>query len=111
MKKPTITVFAFTIFLGSQIVAQEPIQQKERDPEKLFARMDTNGDGSIDKLEFEAIKEKREEKTGKEIDGSKLFSKIDANNDGSISKEEFNTHQNQMQERRLNKPNVKGKSK
>ena len=51
-----------------------------------FAKLDTNGDGSITKAEFEA---KAPLPTIKEPNAQPFLDRFDANKDGSISQEEF----------------------
>ena len=51
-----------------------------------FARLDTNGDGSISKAEFEA---KAPLPTIKEPNAKPFLDRFDSNKDGSISQEEF----------------------
>ena len=99
-----ITVLSLGLVLSGQVIAQTqtttpapaPAPEKQHDPAKLFAKLDTNGDGSIDKTEFTAAAEKREEKKDKDIDIDKQFSKTDTNGDGLISKEEFIARKDEM---------------
>ncbi|MBI3506596.1 MAG: EF-hand domain-containing protein [Proteobacteria bacterium] len=54
--------------------------------EKLFQKLDSNGDGSVDKSEFEAGMQ------AKGMDATKadsIFAKLDTDTDGSVSKTEF----------------------
>lgn len=73
-----LTVVAFAgITLDAS--AQE---KKKQDPEKVFARKDTNGDGKLSKEEFT--------KGAKDAaQAEKAFGAKDKNGDGSLSKEEF----------------------
>jgi len=110
MNTVKIGIIAAGLFLGNQVIAQNANAHKNNgqgksDPAKMFARIDKNGDGSIDKVEFAAAKEKREEKTGKEINEEKQFSKIDTDKNGLISKQEFIIRKEKMSE------NGKGKEK
>jgi len=67
------------------------------DPEAMFKRLDSNGDGKISKEEFakfaEIMREKVKEKgkgknaNGKGVDA--IFSRLDTNGDGYLSLEEF----------------------
>ena len=76
------------------------------DKGKMFAAMDTDGDGKVTKEEFtkgmekvfDKVKEKAADKGGKAAGaleklggqiGGKLFDKLDADGDGKLTKEEF----------------------
>lgn len=97
-----IAVLALGVTLSGQAVAQTqtttpaPAPEKQHDPEKLFTKLDTNGDGSIDKTEFTTAAQKREEKKDKDIDIDKQFAKTDTNSDGLISKDEFLARKDEM---------------
>jgi len=81
--------------LGTAGAADEAAGKKKGgDPEALFKKMDTNGDGKISKDEFSAFVDKLKAKLGdkgdkaaKAFDG--LFEKLDTNKDGFLSLEEF----------------------
>jgi Ca2+-binding EF-hand superfamily protein len=60
------------------------VLKKARDD--AFAKLDTDGDGSISKAEFEA---KAALPTIKEPNAQPFLNRFDANKDGSISKDEF----------------------
>jgi hypothetical protein len=75
---------------------------RQHDPEAVFKRIDTNGDGKITKDEFEKAGERlrerrREHGTGPKAGasagngkiGSRLFERLDTNKDGTLSLEEF----------------------
>lgn len=100
MNTVKIGILTLGFFLGNQVIAQETKEPTPPNSDKLFARMDKNADGSIDKAEFAAAKEKREEKTGKEINEEKQFAKFDTNGDGLISKEEFNARKEELKEKK-----------
>jgi len=65
----------------TSLLAQQRSQNK-------FASVDKDGNGSVDKSEFQAFSDKLEKKTGKKFDAEKVFSLIDSNGDGSITKDE-----------------------
>ena len=54
-----------------------------------FQKIDSNGDGSLDKTEISSFADKISEKTGQSLDADQLFSKLDTNGDDLISQEEF----------------------
>jgi Ca2+-binding EF-hand superfamily protein len=58
-------------------------------PEEMFAKIDSNGDGSIDKTEMQSFSEQISNQDGDTIDISKMFTDMDTDGDGSISKDEF----------------------
>jgi len=100
MNSLKIGLVALGFITMNQSIAQESKDQTAQNSDKMFLRMDANGDGVIDKAEFTAAKEKREEKTGKEIDSEKQFAKFDTNSDGHISKSEYDTRKAEMKARR-----------
>ncbi len=53
----------------------------------LFAKIDTNADGSIDKTELQALTDKIKADTGK--DASDLFAKLDTDGDSQLTQAEF----------------------
>lgn len=57
--------------------------------ERMFAKVDQNGDGSVDLEEMQATADKMSEKSGMSIDVSADFTKADLDGDGKVSKEEF----------------------
>lgn len=58
-------------------------------PEEMFAKIDSNGDGSIDKTEMQSFSERISNQDGDTIDISKMFAEIDTDSDGLISQDEF----------------------
>ena len=76
-------LFSFALLAFSQVNAHE---KKKPDPEKMFAALDTNKDGSV------TLEEMKARKTKKELSAEaqeKRFAKMDADGNGSISLEEF----------------------
>jgi Ca2+-binding EF-hand superfamily protein len=59
--------------------------------EEMFAKMDTDGDGTISKAEFTAFaqQQKQAESTDGKPSADEIFSQMDADSDGSVSKAEF----------------------
>jgi Ca2+-binding EF-hand superfamily protein len=60
--------------------------------EEMFAKMDSNGDGNIDKAEFAAFAPPQGDKSGgpkPSVDD--MFAKMDSDGDGSITKAEMET--------------------
>ena len=80
IKKSIITCMLVSSFATVSLYAQEKKDHPKRDPEALFKKLDTDGDGKISKDEAD----KSQHKMIKEH-----FSEIDTNSDGFISKEEF----------------------
>ena len=71
---------------GSPDLATYLQSQKQSPADKLFARMDSNGDGKIDKSELEAAF-KAAGATPQQADA--VFAKLDTDGDGSVTKSEF----------------------
>ena len=97
----SVLTVALAAFLGAQAaLAAEGKQGKEgkrppMDPEKIFAKLDANSDGSITKDEFnKGPFEKMDEERRKTV-----FGRMDANGDGKVSLDEFKTAHEKMKER------------
>jgi Ca2+-binding EF-hand superfamily protein len=58
-------------------------------PEEMFAKMDSNSDGSIDKAEMQSFSEEIANQDGDTIDISEMFANIDTDSDGKINQDEF----------------------
>lgn len=73
---------------------------KPPEPEKIFAKLDSNSDGSVSLDEFKASPrgQKNPDKAGD------VFNKIDADSSGGISLEEFKTHRPAHPPRKHKKP-------
>jgi Ca2+-binding EF-hand superfamily protein len=56
---------------------------------KLFAKVDSNGSGGVDKTELQSLLDDINQKTGKTLDADKLFAAMDGNSDGSLSSAEL----------------------
>jgi Ca2+-binding EF-hand superfamily protein len=66
-------------------------------PAEMFAKMDTNGDGSVDKAEFTAFGKQMAAKMGKADKSEEIFAKIDTDADGKISQAENDAFISKMQ--------------
>ena len=78
-----VAAVACAVLAPAASMAQET--KPKMDPEKVFKRRDTNGDGSISEDEFlAAAKEDKQKEQMK-----KRFGKIDTNSDGKLSLDEF----------------------
>ncbi len=78
--------FAACLVLGGSFAVAAPGEGKKNppDPAKVFARKDTNKDGSLTLDEFQAgMKDKQLERA------PQRFKTIDANGDGKVSMDEF----------------------
>src|SRR6185295_9911735 len=80
-----------------------------RHVQTMFAKLDTNRDGSITKAEVEAARAKggkwAERRMhggafgGRAAEGGAMFDRLDANHDGSVSRAEFDAAHAQRQQR------------
>lgn len=92
--KALITSIAAVMLLTAVSPAEDkppgppPGGQGKPNPEDVFKKLDTNGDGSISLDEFKAgPRAPKDEAKAKEI-----YGKIDADGSGGISQEEFKAH-------------------
>lgn len=58
---------------------------------QMFARVDQNGDGGVDKSEMQAFADHTAEKTGEEINVEDLIAQFDEDGDGVLSQDEMDT--------------------
>lgn len=76
----------------SSIAGSSSARRPERpDPDKMFAKIDSDGSGAVDKTELQAMLDDmatRSGKTGK-LSADELLAKADANGDGSLDKTEL----------------------
>ena len=79
-------------------------------PAEMFAKMDTNGDGSVDKAEFTAFGKQMAAKMGKADKSEEIFAKIDTDGDGKISQSENDAFVSQMQSAMPPSPNGAGEN-
>ncbi len=81
-------VLAIGLIVFSQVNAQEQ-KPKKKD---IFAKIDANSDGFLDKAEFVAGMKGKKNKKGEVLDAAKLekmFAKKDVNSDNKIDLDEF----------------------
>ena len=57
--------------------------------ENPFEKLDSNGDGSLDKTEISSMAEKLSEMRGESVDAGQIISKLDSDGDGLVNEEEF----------------------
>ena len=57
--------------------------------ENPFEKLDSNGDGSLDKTEISSMAEKLSEMRGESVDAGQIISKLDSDGDGLVNQEEF----------------------
>lgn len=74
---------------GNSLMGQLNMTSAKPKPEEIFAKIDSNGDGSIDKTELQSFSEQISNRDGDTIEISKMFANIDTDSDGLISQEEF----------------------
>lgn len=76
----------------SSTQASSTARRPERpDPDKMFARIDANGSGEVDKTELNSMLDDMATRTGKtgKLSADELLAKADANGDGSLDKTEL----------------------
>ena len=99
MKKAIISssLAGALMLFGLPLIAQQP---DSADPSaKVFASLDSNRDGKLDKAEFSKLLDQGGQKASDQ-DKENEFKAWDANADGSISKEEFKANYNAAQQRK-----------
>lgn len=72
------------------IMAQMMSSSMQQGQDGLFSKVDSNGDGGVDKTEFSDLSKKISEHTGNAINVDDVFKTYDANSDGTLSKDELN---------------------
>jgi Ca2+-binding EF-hand superfamily protein len=73
----------------SGAMGQTGMQGSQSMFDKMFSKIDSSGDGKVDKTEFSAMTKKMSEMSGSSINADEAFSKYDANKDGTLSKDEL----------------------
>jgi Ca2+-binding EF-hand superfamily protein len=57
--------------------------------DRIFSKLDSNGDGSIDKSELTSFVQSAQAPGDTSVDVDKIFSTLDADGDGSVTKQDF----------------------
>lgn len=78
--------------------------QTRPNPAEMFTKMDTNGDGSVDKAEFTTFGQQMAGKIGKSNKSEEMFAQIDTDGDGKITQAEHDTFVSQMEANRPQGP-------
>ncbi len=65
------------------------MQAMQQHREQAYNKIDSDGDGIINKTELETFSEKISERTGKTLNTGDAFSSFDADGDGMLNKEEM----------------------
>lgn len=89
MKLCIQTLAVLAIASGFAFAQDSPKKErKQRDPEAVFKKLDTDGNGSLSLDEFKAspMGKRNEERA------TKIFGKMDADSNGSVSLDEFKAH-------------------
>ena len=73
----------------SGAMGQTGMQGSQSMFDSMFNKIDSSGDGKVDKTEFSAMTKKMSEMSGSSINSDQAFSKYDANKDGTLSKDEL----------------------
>ena len=65
------------------------IYQSQQRSQQLFAKLDVNGDSSVDATELKSLTDSISEKTGTTIDADALLQVLDTDGDGSVTSTEL----------------------
>lgn len=90
-----LSFVCLSIFTVGTADAADEQTEKKRDPDAMFKKLDTNGDGKVTKEEFAKFADTLKDKLGadkadKIAQGmQQMFERLDGNKDGSLSAEEF----------------------
>lgn len=71
--------------MGGMMSTEAMAQMKE----KMFTKLDSDGDGSLNKTELETFAEELSEKSGGEVNIDEFISSLDSDGDGVVTEEEF----------------------
>lgn len=80
-----LSLLAIATFVNAADEKKEEGKKPKMDPEKAFAKIDANSDGSISKEEYLATPQAKKDAAKAE----ESFGKRDKDKDGKLSKEEF----------------------
>jgi len=99
-------VCATTFVLADDDKGNGKGKQGQRNPEEIFKRLDTSGDGKLSKEEFSKIKDVLQrlgkgDKAGNFLDV--MFTRMDENKDGFVSLDEFKKARDGMAKRKKDK--------
>lgn len=83
-----ILALAITFTHGQDAPAGGGQEKKRPDPEKIFKKLDSDGNGSVSLEELKASHKGQKDPAKAE----EVFKKIDADSNGSISEQEFKAH-------------------
>jgi Ca2+-binding EF-hand superfamily protein len=94
MKRISFVLFAAALTATMAVAAPEGEAQQtpRRDPQRMFNRLDTSGDGKVSLEEFLAAKSRRKQAENAAVSEEKRtawFKKLDANTDGFVTADEF----------------------
>ncbi|MFZ5979382.1 MAG: EF-hand domain-containing protein [Candidatus Zixiibacteriota bacterium] len=59
--------------------------------EKMFTKLDSDGDGALNRTELESFAEELSQKSGQTVDLDEFISSLDSDGDGIVSQDEFMT--------------------
>ncbi|GEP44097.1 EF-hand domain-containing protein [Brevifollis gellanilyticus] len=80
-----LSLLAIATFVNAADEKKEEGKKPKMDPEKIFAKLDANSDGSISKEEYLASPQAKKDAAKAEAS----FAKKDKDSDGKLTKEEF----------------------
>ncbi len=89
-----MTISGISTQYNRQMSSASDATSRAEKQEAMFKKIDTNGDGSIDKSEFAAMHENRPAPPDMEMSLEELFAKIDTDGDGKLSQAEMEAMQN-----------------
>lgn len=95
----TLGIMAIAASLSYGQETPDKPERKRPDPEKIFKKLDSNADSSVNLDEFKASPRAQKNPAKAE----EIFKKIDTDSSGGISLEEFKAHQPQQPPRKHRK--------
>ena len=93
-----LSICFFVLCAITTVNAQEHRGKKKHNPEKLFVKLDTNGDGELSMEEF---KDQRQREDLKQEMMDERFKTLDSDDNGTVSLEEFTTRKEKSKEERI----------